>query len=84
LKRLIFELKFIWFKIRILQDECDDLLSEYEIDYSKAKRNPYFRKNRKFVEIDEDVARAFQSPDDINKVLKAIANSLPKSAVAVL
>ncbi len=62
----------------------DDLLSEYEIDYSKVKRNPYYRKNRKFIEIDEEVAKAFQSPDNINKVLKAIVNSIPKSAVAVL
>lgn len=62
----------------------DDLLPEYEIDYSKVKRNPYFRINRKFIEIDEDVAKAFQSPENINKVLKAIANSIPKSAVAVL
>ena len=62
----------------------DDLLPEYEIDYSKVKRNPYFRKNRTFVEIDEDVAIAFQTPDNINKVLKAIVNSIPKSSVAVL
>jgi len=62
----------------------NDLLPEYEIDYSKVKRNPYFRKNRTFVEIDEDVAIAFQTPDNINKVLKAIVNSIPKSSVAVL
>ena len=62
----------------------DDLLPEYEIDYSKVIRNPYFRKNRTFVEIDEDVAIAFQTPDNINKVLKAIVNSIPKSSVAVL
>jgi hypothetical protein len=62
----------------------DDLLPEYEIDYSKVKRNPYFRKNRTFVEIDEDVAKVFQSPDNINKVLIAIANSIPKNSAAVL
>ncbi|MBM2815323.1 MAG: hypothetical protein HW421_2085 [Ignavibacteria bacterium] len=62
----------------------DDLLPEYEIDYSKVKRNPYYRKNRTFIEIDEDVAKAFQTPDNINKVLKAIAKTIPKNAAAVL
>ena len=62
----------------------DDLLPEYDIDYTKVKRNPYFRKNRTFVEIDENVARAFQTPDNINKVLKAIAKSMPKNAAAII
>lgn len=67
----------------IIENINDDLLPEYEIDYSKVERNPYFRKNRTFVEIDEDVAKAFQSPDNINNILKAIAKSMPKKAVAL-
>jgi hypothetical protein len=62
----------------------DDLLPEYVIDYSKVKRNPYYRKNRIFIEIDEDVAKAFQTPQNINKVLKAIAKSFPKESVAII
>ena len=62
----------------------DDLLPEYDIDYSKVKRNPYYRKNRTFVEIDEDVAKVFQTSDNINNVLKAIAKTIPKNAAAVL
>ncbi len=60
-----------------------DLLPEYDIDYSKVKRNPYFRENRTFVEIDEDIVKVFKNPNDINKVLKAIVNSLPKNSVAL-
>ncbi len=60
-----------------------DLLPEYDIDYSKVKRNPYYRKNRTFVEIDEDIVKVFKNPNDINKVLKAIVNSLPKNSVAL-
>ncbi len=67
-----------------IEQESDDLLPEYEIDYSKVKRNPYYRKNRTFVEIDEDVAKVFQTPANINKVLKAIANSIPSKKVVVL
>ncbi len=62
----------------------DELLPEYEIDYSKAVRNPYYGKNRTFIEIDEEVALAFKTPDNINRILKAIAKSLPPNAAAVL
>ena len=58
----------------------DELLPEYEIDYSKVKRNPYFKKNRTFIEIDEEVAEVFRTSDNVNKVLKAIIKSLPKKA----
>ncbi|MEI6089720.1 MAG: hypothetical protein WCR42_04670 [bacterium] len=61
----------------------DELLPEYDIDYSKVKRNPYFKKNRTFVEIDEEVAKVFLTSENVNKVLKAIAKSLPKSTAAM-
>lgn len=67
-----------------IEQKEEDLLSEYVIDYSKVKRNPYYRKNRTFIEIDEDVAKAFQTPESINKVLKAIVKSIPKNTAAVL
>lgn len=40
--------------------------------------------NRTFVEIDEDIAKAFQTPENINSVLKAIAKSLPLNSAAIL
>ncbi len=61
----------------------DELLPEYDIDYTKVKRNPYFKKNRTFVEIDEEVAKVFLTSENVNKVLKAIAKSLPKSTAAM-
>jgi len=63
--------------------EDDDLLPEYNIDYTKAKRNPYYKKNRIFIEVDEDIAKVFQHSENINKVLKSIIKSLPKKSVAV-
>jgi hypothetical protein len=62
----------------------DDLKPEYDIDYSQVKRNPYYKKNRVFIEIDADIAETFKTPENINKVLKAIVNSLPKSSAAAL
>lgn len=66
------------------EDMSDELLPEYEIDYSKVKRNPYYRKNRTFIEIDNDIVEVFKSPNNINRVLKAIAKSIPKSKAAAL
>ena len=48
----------------------DELLPEYEIDYSKAVRNPYYGKNRTFIEIDEEVGMDIILKDAIR--LKAI------------
>lgn len=62
----------------------DDLRPEYDIDYSKVKRNPYFKKDRIFVEVDKEIADAFQNPENINNVLKAIAQSFNKKSVAAL
>ncbi len=63
--------------------QVDDLLPEYNIDYTKVQKNPYYKKNRIFVEIDEDIANVFRNPKDINKVLKAIIKSFPKNSVAI-
>ncbi|MBI5324872.1 MAG: hypothetical protein HZB41_06310 [Ignavibacteriae bacterium] len=61
----------------------DELLPEYNIDYSKAKRNPYYKKNRTYIELDEEVANYFQSPEQVNNILKAIIKSVRKKPVAV-
>lgn len=38
----------------------DDLLPEYEIDYSKAIRNLYYKKDRVFIEVDADLPTHFK------------------------
>jgi hypothetical protein len=72
-------------KINITTDDMnDELLPEYVIDYSKVKRNPYYRKNRTFIEVDNDVVDVFKTSGNINNVLKAIAKSIPKPKTAAL
>lgn len=61
----------------------DELLPEYKIDYSKVKRNPFYKKNRTLIELDEDVAKIFQSSEQVNFILKAIIKSIPKKIVAM-
>jgi hypothetical protein len=65
-----------------IEKETDELLPEYKIDYTKVKRNPYFKQNKVYVEIDEEVAKAFKTPQNINRALKAIAKTLPKGSAA--
>lgn len=62
----------------------DDLLPEYNFDYSKAVQNPFFKKNRVFIEIDENILETFQNQNNINAILNSIALSIDKSKVAAL
>jgi hypothetical protein len=56
----------------------DDLLPEYDLDYSKAKPNRFAsRVNANTVVLDEDVARVFDSSESVNRVLRALIESMP-------
>jgi hypothetical protein len=66
------------------QDSEDELLPEYRFDYEKAKPNRFAvgRKTQKLtvVVLDEDVAQVFTTPESVNKVLRALIESMPQSA----
>ena len=58
----------------------DDLLPEYNFDYSKAKPNPFARQLRErqiMVVLDPDVANVFRSAEDVNRVLRALIQAMP-------
>jgi hypothetical protein len=63
-------------------DLDDDLLPEYDFDYTKAKPNRFAtRVNQpllKVVVLDEDVAQVFTTPESVNKVLRGLIESMPK------
>ncbi len=61
---------------------ADDIPSEYDIDYSKAKPNRFAqRKNApKLVKLDADVAAVFQTAEAVNTVLRALIQSMPQAA----
>ena len=63
----------------------DELLPEYSFNYQKAKPNRFANcseANRlKVVVLDEDVARVFTTPEAVNKVLRALIESMPQSSV---
>lgn len=58
----------------------DDLREEYEFDYSKAKINR-FAKDAKIkytvVDLEEDVAKVFNSRESVNNALRAIISAMP-------
>lgn len=59
----------------------DDIRSEYQFDYSKAEPNRFAKDttvNYTVVNIEEDVAKIFNSKDSVNKALRAIISAMPK------
>jgi hypothetical protein len=60
----------------------DELLPEYQFDYEKAKPNRFAvgQKAQKLVVVlDEDVAQVFTTPESVNKVLRALIESMPQT-----
>ena len=60
--------------------DIEDLLPEYQFDYSKAKPNRFAKQI--VVTLDEDVARVFSTPDAVNRALRAILAALPQQESA--
>ncbi|MEY3807471.1 MAG: hypothetical protein RI893_447 [Pseudomonadota bacterium] len=59
------------------QTKTENLLPEYNFDYSKAKPNRFAQKVIN-VTLDEDVAKIFTDSESVNKALRAILTALPK------
>lgn len=54
-------------------DENDDLLPEYDLDYSKSKPNHFaekYQQMRRTVVLDNDVAENFPSAESVNEALR--------------
>lgn len=62
----------------------DELLDEYRFDYTKVKPNRFVNQEstakRTVVVLDEDVAQVFTTPESVNQVLRALIESMPRSA----
>jgi hypothetical protein len=61
----------------------DELLPEYRLDYTQAKPNRFAERSAKpkamFVVLDEDIAQVFQTPEAVNKVLRALIEAMPQA-----
>ncbi len=55
-----------------MQDENDELLPEYDLDYSKSKPNRFaekYQQMQRMVVLDSDVAENFPSAESVNEAL---------------
>lgn len=60
----------------------DDLLPEYDFDYSRARPNRFaeqFTQDSVAVVLDPDVAEVFKTPEAVNRVLRALIAAMPAS-----
>ncbi|MCI5212121.1 MAG: hypothetical protein D3910_25830 [Candidatus Electrothrix sp. ATG2] len=59
----------------------DDLKPEYNFDYSKARPNRFAERvteDNVVIVLDPDVAQVFSSAKDVNTVLRALIQNMPK------
>ncbi|NJK56400.1 MAG: hypothetical protein HC939_10580 [Pleurocapsa sp. SU_5_0] len=63
------------------QELEEDMLPEYNFDYSKARSNRFaaFKDKNTTVKLEPDVAKIFKTSEDVNKALRAIISAIPKS-----
>lgn len=57
----------------------EDMRSEYEFDYRKARPNRFAhrKKDRLVVVLDPDVAKVFTTPESVNTILRALIAAMP-------
>ena len=59
-----------------------DMLPEYNFDYTKAKPNRFATEKKPvIVTLDADIAEIFTDSEAVNKALRAILTALPNSQV---
>jgi len=61
--------------------EAEEMLSEYNFDYRKARPNRFagrVSKERLVVLLDPDVSQVFTTPESVNTVLRALITALPE------
>ena len=59
----------------------DDLLPEYQFDYSKARPNRFaLQTNHRVIMLDADVAEVFANSEQVNAVLRALIATMPSTA----
>ena len=62
------------------QNREDDLLPEYDFDYTEARPNRFatqINQQTITVTLESDVAAVFKTSEDVNKALRAILSALP-------
>lgn len=61
----------------------DDMLSEYDLDYSKAKTNRFAKDYHISITLDPDVASVFKTSEAVNKALRALLSAIPSKSDSI-
>ncbi len=67
-----------------LKTESEEMLPEYDFDYSKARPNRFagnISKDRVVVLLDPEVSQVFTTPESVNKALRALISAMPQPVV---
>jgi hypothetical protein len=62
--------------------EPDDMLPEYEFDYTKSRPNRFAKQKHKVdltITLDPDVAEVFKDSESVNAVLRALIENMPRT-----
>ena len=62
--------------------KIQEMAPEYRFDYKKAKPNRFATRMKSeplIVLIEPDIAKVFQSSEDVNKALRALISAMPKN-----
>ena len=62
--------------------KSDELASNYEFDYAKAKPNRFARarKDQMVVLLDKEFTRVFRSPEEVTNALRSLIHAFPKTS----
>jgi len=60
--------------------KVDDMRTEYQFDYRKARPNRFAgrAKDRVVVVLDPDISTVFTTPESVNTVLRALISTMPE------
>jgi len=65
-------------------EEEDDMLPEYELDFSKSKKNRFaevLKRQGNFIELEPDIQKVFKNSEEVNNALRAFINAIPKHSI---
>ena len=62
------------------KDNPDDLQPEYVFDYATARPNRFagVKEGSRVVVLEPDIAKVFETPEEVNAVLRALIQTMPK------
>ncbi len=70
---------------KMQSSETDEMLPEYDFDYSRARPNRFAgmtdEKKSRLIVLDPDIVGVFSTSESVNKILRAIIAAMPESAV---